>query len=241
MDKHRVITSEGIPFHMAMDFYHTLRHASLKDVRTVVEWIKDEKETIKLSLADCANDLRRFATAHGGSVADPISILHALFSLEGFRSSAGLEADELLGFLEQNVKRRKQRRDSQKEIELKAMLVGLFGRSAKLARTSKAQRVYDGLIPNYDSCWSLVEFRPIFDEARSQIVNGIVAASLSFQTRGVDSEQTLQTFAFQVDMADLEQMIEELGRVKSKIGTLRELAEKSVVLVNPTKSLGVKK
>ena len=50
-----------------------------------------------------------------------------------------------------------------------------------------------------------------------------------------------ETVSFQLDVADIDQIIAELNRLRSKIGALKQMVEANAPLVNPTKSLEDKK
>src|SRR5262249_428915 len=121
--------------------------------------------------------------------------------------------------------------------EIGKLLIKYFSPSSKLERTWRAQRIYDGLIPNFDACWSLVDFRPVFDQARSQILNGIIVGSLSVQVRQAKAGGGLNSISFQLDVADIDELIGELNRMKSKIKLLRQMVEEKTQLLNPSLSL----
>src|SRR5207249_4338424 len=72
----------------------------------------------------------------------------------------------------------------------------LLGNTEKLARTAKAQRIYDGLLPNFSACWSLVEFRPVFDASRTEIENGIIVGTFIIKTRSHTGDPK-EDFTFQ--------------------------------------------
>jgi hypothetical protein len=238
MDKHAVITRETIPLKLAREFYDSLQGVKARELAVAIDWVEDEKETITLALADCAKALEKFAAHQGVTVSDPISILQALFSLEGLRAGLGWDSEALVSFLSEDAEEGKRIKSKERHEELKNLLGKFFGKSPKLARTLKAQKVYDGLIPNFESCWSLAEFRPIYDDARSKILNGIIAASFTFQVRPIGAEEAPETISFQLDVADIEQVIGELKKLNSKISALKQMVEKDdFKLLNPSKSL----
>lgn len=237
MPTHTLIKRETIPFHLVRSYYDTLLRSDLAEVETAINWI--ETQTIMLAVSDCAKSLASFAIEQGKQVKDPADVLEALFSLEGVRAAVGWSSNDLISFLNHEAVDAKRIQEGVNPEPLNRLLVRFFGNRAKLERTLKAQRVYDGLLPNFESCFSLVEFRPIFDEDRSQIINGVVAASLMLQVRNLDSE--LERYSFQLDATDIDQLLDELTRLKSKLSLTQAFSEKGTVLLNPSRSLKTEK
>jgi hypothetical protein len=145
----------------------------------------------------------------------------------------------VLQFLLDDARKAKVIPENFDENQFRQLIDRFFTNAPKLERTLKAQRIYDGLLPNYESCSSVVDFRPVYDEARDIIVNGIIAATLIIEAREVEPDQEVQKYAFQVDAADVEQLLEELSRIKKKLKVLKELAERHTQLLNPSRSLKV--
>jgi hypothetical protein len=166
-------------------------------------------------------------------------MLEALFALEGLRSSLDWPPNDLLQYLAEQAKEDPPLQEGFDEAKFKSLLERFFGNSAKLERTLKAQRIYDGLLPNFESCSSLVEFRPVFDEVRERIVNGIVAATMIIETRSTDPEPELDRLVFQLDATDVERLMQELNRLKTKLKVFESWTERHTDLLNPSGSLRV--
>lgn len=235
MERHHLISREAFPRALALQYFQKLIDAAAA-LPITIDWV--EEATITLSLSDCAEDLASFAGKRGVQVSNPESILEALFSLEGLRASLNWTSTDLVNFLADEAKKTKPAQDIETS-KIVESLNRFFAVSDKLERTRKAQRVYDGLLPRYDACSSLVEFRPVFDEARQKIVNGIIAATLTIEMSSEEFEE--KKVSVQLDAADIDQLLAELARLKAKLKLLRKLAESNTVLLNPTRSLNVDK
>ena len=237
MESHTLISRELIPRQLALQYFQTLLKTDAEELQVAIDWI--ETATITLSLEDSARDLRNFAKDKQVEIAYPESLLEALFSLEGLRCSLEWTGQAVLQLLLEDAKTGKSIPKDFDEGKFRKSLGRFFGNSAKLERTLKAQRVYDGFLPNYESCSSLVDFRPIYEEKREQIINGIIAATMSISVRDVDGELLTNTYSFQLDAKDIDDMLEELSRLKTKLKALKNLAEGQVKLLNPSRSLKI--
>jgi hypothetical protein len=237
MESHHLITRGTIPLTLALQSFQTLINCDAAELGIAIDWVKEA--TITLSLSDCASDLARFAEKRGIKVSQPESVLKALFSLEGLRASINWTGANLVEYLKDEAKNKRLIPAESDTSKIVALLRRFFEASAKLERTLKAQRIYDGLLPNYEACSSLVEFRPVFDEARENIANGIIAASLTIEIRSEEFSAEVKKVSVQLDAADIDQLLDELTRLKRKIKLLRELAERNTVLLNPSRSINV--
>jgi hypothetical protein len=234
MEKHILISKELIPLEIARRFFGTLLQCPIEKLALAIEWV--ESATIPLSLDDCAKALVEFAATRKVAISEAESILEALFSLEGLRSSLGWQGPDLVDYLEKEQKPEVAEHPKKEQTEL----LKRFFTIAKLERTAKAQKIYDGVLPNFEACWSLVEFRPVFDESRTEIVNAIIAATLILKIREYEEASANKTVCFQLDLADIGALISELNRLKGKITALRTYTEKekrAIDLLNPSKSL----
>ena len=237
MENHHLITRETVPLALALQSFKTLIDCNPEEFGIAIDWVKEA--TITLSLSDCAADLARFAEKRGIKVSQPESVLKALFSLEGLRASIGWTGADLVEYLKDEAKEKQLILAESDTSKIVALLTRFFEASAKLERTMKAQRIYDGLLPNYEACSSLVEFRPVFDETREKIVNGIIAATLTIEMRSEEFETEGKKVSVQLDAGDIDQLLSELTRLKRKIKLLRELSEGNTVLLNPSRSINV--
>jgi hypothetical protein len=201
MESHHLITRETIPRHLALQFFQTLVNCNPEELAIAVDWIKEA--TITLSLSDCARDLANFSEKRGVKVSQPEPVLEALFSLEGLRSSLNWSGSTLVEYLTDDAQKTKLITAEFDVSKINELLSRFFETSAKLERTLKAQRIYDGLLPNYESCSSLVEFRPVFDETRGKIVNGIIAATLTIEMRSGEPSTEVEKVSVQLDAADI--------------------------------------
>jgi Zn-dependent M32 family carboxypeptidase len=201
----------------------------------VIEWVK--QSALRLSLVDCAEEFTQFASAKKIKITDAKQLLQALFSLEGLRSVFGFSSVELVELLAGDAKEGEPKEDFTR---VKSQLVSFFDNSVKFERIQRAQRVYDGLLPNFEDCYSMVEFRPVFDVDRRQILNGIIAATLTLSMRPTDKTVETKQVSVQLDAADIQKLIAELDRLKTKMRALKNLVSKEVQLLNPTQSLGSK-
>jgi hypothetical protein len=236
MESHTLISRDVVPLHLARQFFGTLLKRSEADLATAVDWV--EASTITLSLADCVRSLSAYATEKERSIENPQSILESLFSLEGLRVSLGWSGAELLRFLINDAKDEETLPAAIDVGKVNDILIRFFNSKEKLEQTLKAQRIYDGALPSYESCSSLVDFRPVFDRKRESIVGGIISASLSLQLRSPEPGASLKQNSFQLDVSDISRLVEELLLLKQKIFALRTIVEKDAPLLNPTKSLG---
>jgi hypothetical protein len=82
-----------------------------------------------------------------------------------------------------------------------------------------------------------VEFRPVFDDLRKDILHGIISATLIVHVRSAEPNPELQRISFQLDAADVQTLSSELERLKRKVDSLRLLVPRDVSLLNPSKSL----
>ncbi len=238
MESHKLITRETIPRHLALQFFQTLITCDSAALKIAIDCTK--QATIRVSLSDCAEDLDSYAEKAGTKISQPESILEALFSLEGLRSSIKWTGANLIEYLGEEAKKTQLIKAESDVSQVAELLKSFFENSAKLDRTLKAQRIYDGLLPNYETCSSLVEFRPVFDDTRESIVNGIIAATLTIQMRAEESTGEVKKISVQLDALDVDQLLAELTRLKGKIRLLKDLAEKNTVLLNPSRSIDIK-
>jgi hypothetical protein len=87
----------------------------------------------------------------------------------------------------------------------------------RLQILAKAQQLYEGGVPNFDSCRSTVELRPVFNATRDGFADGVVAATLIVQVRDTLGYQGIETLQIQLDATDAEDLITELKRLQVKI------------------------
>jgi hypothetical protein len=235
MESHDLISRELIPRPVALQFFQSLATSETRQLDTAIDWV--QSATIRLSLSDCVRDVETFAQKKGVKIPNASEILEALFSLEGLRCSLRWSGPTLLQYLIDEATKEEALPKEFDQDSFKKSLSRFFSASEKLERTFKAQKIYDGLLPNFESCSSLVEFRPVFDEAREHIVNGIVTATMTIQTRSPESEMEFDYSSFQLDASDVDEITEELNRIKRKLVAIKHFAEPQTQLLNPTKSL----
>jgi hypothetical protein len=235
MENHTLISRDLIPRQLAGQYFQNLVKVGPTEANTAVDWL--EQATIKLSLSDCAKELRVFAEDKGVKLSQPESLLEAFFSLEGLRCSLEWSGPAVIQLLLEDAKKSDSIPSDFDEESFRRILERFFRNSKKLEQTVKAQRVYDGLVPNYEGCSSMVEFRPIYDESRETIVNGIITATLTVNVREVDVDGALKKYSFQVDAKDIGELLEELTRLRKKFKTLRAMTDNHVTLLNPSRSL----
>ena len=241
MPAHTLIARETIPLQLAVRHFSTLASSPEVDLAVAVDWF--HQATVTLSLADCVRDLVGFAEKNEKRISTPEPLLEALFSLEGLRASLNWSGKKLTEFLLEAAADEAAKPASERTISadfdsssLARHLNRFFDESTKLETTLRAQLIYDGLLPNFDSCSSLVEFRPVFNQSREEIVSGLVVATLCIETR-TNPESSLERTSFQVDAKDLDALISELTRLKSKLLALKGFAEGQTTLLNPSHSL----
>jgi hypothetical protein len=237
MEDHSLITKAGIPRQLALRYFETLLKCGASELETVISWIQGA--TIKLSLDDCAKDLANYASANEQEISDPRAVLESLFSLEGLRASLEWSGERLIDLLCEDAKKGNLLREQDGPPYVAEALRRFFANQGKLERTLKAQRIYDGLLPNFESCSSIVEYRPVFDEERRTIVNGLVTASFTLQIRDAESGTDIETVSFQLDASDIQQMLSELKQLERKIQCLVTFASPHCELLNPTRSLQI--
>lgn len=235
MINHSLISKDVIPRQIALQFFQRLAKSPRTELTTAIDWI--QQGTVKLSLADCTNDLKEFAETKSIAVPNAEPILEALFSIEGLRASLDWTGSNLVEFLASEAKNEKLVESDSDLAATSELLNKFFESSTKLEITRKAQRVYDGLLPNYESCFSLVEFRPIFNIERREITNGIIAATLTLQMRSTEPGGALETVSIQLDANDIDELATELTALRTKIRALYEFVAKQTVLLNPSRSL----
>jgi hypothetical protein len=236
MEDHSLIAAEPISLGAARKFYAVLLARPESDLTTALSWV--EAGNIPLSLEDCAARLSEFAAAQGVQIAETESLLESLFALEGLRTALGWSATELIEFLGRNAKEADETLDETQQGRVRSALQRFFGATEQLEHTKKAQRIYDGLIPNFQRCYSVVEFRPIFNDARNEIQHGIISASLTLETRDKEALFEKRTFSFQLDSSDIKVLVKELSRLQQKIGKLVEFAGgQNIPLLNPSQSI----
>jgi hypothetical protein len=234
MESHHLITRDGVPRQLALGYFETVASSDPVQLDVTVDWI--EQAVITLSLADCARDVRKFAGDKGLDISNPESISEALFSLEGLRVSLDWSATDLIEYLTSTAKKAERIPPRVDVSRFQKALDRFFSNSAKLERTLKAQRIYDGLLPNYESCSSLVEFRPVFDEARKKVLHGIISATLTIEMRANEYPAKLKKVSVQLDAADIDQLQLELTRLKKKISLLKERESADITLLNPSRA-----
>lgn len=233
MEKSHLITGE-VSARALFQYFESLAERNAEELDLAVDWF--EGSEITLSIADCVRDLRRFAKSSGRDVANPKKLLEALFSLAGFRMAMDWSPKELIEFFV--TSEAAELPNTTDVARLKKTLNRFFDNSGKFARTLKAQRIYDGLLPNFEACSSLVEFRPVFDEAREKILQGVISATLTIDMRSVEYPATSTRVSVQLDAKDIDELVGELGRLKKKIKLLKERECKDIHLLNPSRSLG---
>jgi hypothetical protein len=104
-------------------------------------------------------------------------------------------------------------------------------------QTLKSQRIYDGLLPNFKGCSSLVEFRPVYDSGRREIETGIIAATLSLEMMSPVGDEKEEIVSLQLDSDDITALVNELETLQGKLKSMQNLMSTKINLVNPTKSL----
>ena len=233
MGHYSLITEGHLPRKMALQCLETLSKSDANSLSLAVQWVSDS--TIKLSMIDCVDDFTRYAKEKGRDLYNAPELLQSLFALEGLRASLKWSGAKLVEFLIKDATGDNFQLSESEHSALVESLTTFFDNREKLDRTIKAQRIYDGLIPNYQTCASLVEFRPVFDGARDKIVSGLVVASLSLTLRSTDSGD--EVISFQLDASDIKSLLSELEQLKQKIAALTQFMPSDAVLLNPSNSI----
>lgn len=236
MPTHELIAHAIPPQNIAVGHFQSLTRTPGHEVDSVIEWLK--AKPVRLSLNDCTNDFMAHEKRLGRRAPRAARmIFESLFSLEGIRSTLGWTGNAFAEFLAREAK--KKRATVSSVSSTKQRLIRFFSSAAqKLEQTRKAQRVYDGLLPNFKSCSSLVEFRPIYDDSRRHVQGGIITATLTLSVLPTDSESKISAFSVQLDAIDIETLTQELKLLNFKLLALRKLvSEQHTVLLNPSKSL----
>ncbi|HSH38192.1 MAG TPA: hypothetical protein VK993_05350 [Chthoniobacterales bacterium] len=236
MESHTLISRDVVPLHLARQFFSTLVRRPAVELATAVDWV--QAATITLSLADCVRSLSAYAEEQGAPIENSQPLLESLFSLEGLRVSLGWSGAELVAFLIDDARTEDTFSPTVDVNEIRDTLIRFFNNTDKLEQTLKAQRIYDGALPSFESCSSLVDFRPVFDTRRERITGGIISASLFLQLRSPQPGASVEQRSFQLDVSDIRRLSDELQQLKSKILALRAIVEeRDVPLLNPAKSL----
>lgn len=237
MEDHKLISREVITRKQADDLLFTLADTDQASLNLALDWA--EASDLPLSLVDCTAELNKLARTKGLSLTAPGTLLGALFSIEGLRAGLGWTGDALVDFFLKASPPKEPRPLTAEEIQkLESALKRLFALGEKFDATRKAQKIYDGLLPIFRSCRSLVEIRPVFSSDASRITGHIIAATLAVDTYTVEPENELtETHSFQVDVTDVDKMIAELSRLKQKISSICDAGVQLGTLLNPKKSL----
>jgi hypothetical protein len=235
MPEHNLIGKSIPSQQFAVESFRALVDASPQYLALAIEWVIDQP--IRLSLSDCKTDFLAFSARKGVDVPDAEKILGALFSLEGIRTAINWTGTNFSKFLAEETAKKDDAQIPGIDAAREALQRFFIEASAKLAQTLKAQRVYDGLLPNFQSCSSLVEFRPVYNEARTTILSGIVTATLTVEMNSPESGSDPESVSFQLDAVDIDRLAEELKYLKGKLNALADFARRGTDLVNPSKSL----
>jgi len=237
MENHILISREVIGRKQADDLLFTIVDAEQQSLELVLRWA--EQSSFPLSLEDCASEVSAFARSEAISVIAPSSLLAALFSIEGLRAGLGWTGDALIEYFTQASPPKEPRALSADEAgKLSDVLKRFFRLEEKFEYTRKAQSIYDGLLPTFRTCRSLVDVRPIFNSDASAIKGHIVAATLTVETFTLDSgNEEDELHSFQIDATDIDRLVAELTRLKSKISSISNTALPLGSLLNPKKSL----
>ena len=220
--------------------FRNLREATAGELQTVVDWF--ETGGANLSLDDCVEALTKFAEERGTPVSKPATILKSLFALEAWRADLNINPAMVLRFLEDDA--RTQSKPQTGEIvdggaELKTsrdLLLRFFGDSSRLRLLAKAQRLYDGVVPSFESCCSAVEFRPVFNQERTQFENGVIMATLIIRVRENGEYGGFDEHSIHLDAADIDELIKELESLKTEFSVLKRVSSSQVRLLNPSQS-----
>jgi hypothetical protein len=202
------------------------------------EWLDRGVEGLSLSREDCERNFVSFAKERSGE--SPDRLVGAFFVLEGLRRQLEFTPSSLVRLLSDNFWNEEELgKQDEKTIE---RIEELFSGKDTLDLLYKASRVYEGAIPNFVGCRSICDFRPIYDEKRQEILAGVLTATLQVSIRESAGERQIKDLNFQLDLADVEMMVEELDRIRKKALALKNLVQsgssKDVSLLNPTKSFG---
>jgi hypothetical protein len=235
MPEHNLIGKSIPSQQFAVESFKALMDAPPQHLALAIEWVVDRP--IRLSLSDCKTDFLAFSALKGADVPTAEKILGALFSLEGIRAAINWTGTHFSKFLAEETAKTDRARIPAIDTAREALQRFFTEASGKLAQTLKAQRVYDGLLPNFQSCSSLVEFRPVYNEARTSILSGIVTATLTVEMNSAESGADPDSVSFQLDAVDIERLAEELKYLKGKLNALADFARHGTDLVNPSKSL----
>ena len=236
MEDHSLISPQPVSVGVARRFYAVLLARPEQELSTAISWI--ERGTIPLSLEDCAILLRRHAEEQGTTVTEPEVLLESFFAMEGLRSALAWSPAQLIEFLARDAKEANPATDDAGQARVQEILLRFFAADEALEHTKKAQRIYDGLVPSFQGCSSIVDFRPVYNSPRTDIQHGIIAASLTIRTRGSDPSVEDEAMSFQLDASDIKALVNELTQLQQKIGLLRDFTDRqNMPLLNPSKSL----
>lgn len=234
-----LITREALPFELAVQHFCFLSKAPKSQLDFIAKWIRDYEKPLKLSLSDCT---RLVTEAAQGKERDWLStklVLHAYFELEQLRNSVECSGSDLIELVSDAATENDLiKADSEELKKVQDALKIFFENEKKLSQAAKAQKIYEGLIPSFDSCWSLVELRPILNHERTRIEAAIIAATLSLRLREVGTRLgKYSTVSFQLDATDVERLIEELNSIRSKMTLLDHFAASQTDILNSNASL----
>lgn len=235
MPEHILIAKAIQPQQFAVESFRSLMEAPPEHLALAIEWVITG--AVRLSLSDCKTDFLAFAASRGTDVPLSESILSALFSLEGIRVAISWTGGQFARFLADEVAKGNETTNPAVDATRETLQRFFTDASTKLAQTLKAQRIYDGLLPNFRSCSSLVEFRPVYNEARNKILSGIVTATLTIQMNSPEVGSDSEPVSIQLDALDIDRLAEELKFLKSKLIALAAFVRRDTELLNPSKSL----
>lgn len=238
MPEHKLIREDFPPKDIALSAFQVVANAPPEIVAHATDWIRSGMP-LRLSLSDCTEDFRAFLQKQKAESEHAESVLEALFSLEGIRSALGWTgASFAVALGNWAAETNAVTEEGERLAQTKESLQGFFQRAGPLLEhTKKAQRIYDGVVPNFHSCSSLVEFRPVFDEGRAEIHAGILSATLTLKLLSAETGSEPSPVSLQLDARDIRLLQEELERMKRKLSALRNFVEPDTRLINPSKSL----
>ena len=207
------LTSPMEEIEEAVDQLITLAGSPPNHLDAAYRWLQEGN--LSLSLHDCAKDFRDRSRAVGISLEDAEKILDAFFDLETLRRVLDWGHEALLDVLLGSVSKPKGHPLSDKASVERVKT--LFSCQDRLDMLYKALLVYEGITPNYVSCRSLCEVRPVFDSSRKKILSSVITSTLIIAVRDRSDKSKSEDLVFQLDLNDIKDLKAELANIINKL------------------------
>ena len=215
-----------------------LLDSSTKAREALSDWLDGDSD-LTLSLSDCIQSFQRFCAQKDFPIEDSKALVEAFFDLESLRRAIGWSPIKLLNRLTEINSESNDDGDADDDIpERLDEVAKLFDERESVEMLYKALSLYEGSLPNFEECSSLCEFRPVFSRSRAKIKGGIIDASLSIEIRDPAKNGDRRKLIFQLDLADVDRLIQELDLIREKTKVLKEGIREEWHLFNPSDSVG---